>query len=168
MAPTITTRLTARLPRRRPRTIPDPDLVTPGATGARGSNDGPLHGYPTDYYPTPAVMPTGEPNRGDELTWVAQQIALHAAAGTLDEGTMHLLDDQITHRQAQWIKAIEATTTARHRTNDGLIAATTHLKEVAEHKLTRHHDLIDRARAHYHAAHTETTNALQRSVSETE
>lgn len=162
--PTRLTKLASRLPRRPRRRAgtPDPGLVTPGATtGRAGHDDGPLHGYPTDYYPTPATMPTSEPNRADELTWVTQQVALHAAAGTLDEGTMHLLDDQITHRLTQWHDAINTTTLARARTNDGLVAATTYLKQTAATTLAQHHDQLDRARRKYHAAHTETLEALE-------
>lgn len=167
MTRTLPTRLAAlfprllHLPRRRPG-APDPELVIPGATtGRAGDDDGPLHGYPSDYYPTPATMPTSEPNRADELTWVTQQVALHAAAGTLDEGTMHLLDDQITHRLTQWHDAINTTTLARARTNDGLIAATTYLKQSAAATLGQHHDQLDRARREYHAAHVETLEALE-------
>jgi hypothetical protein len=78
-------------------------------------------------FATDHTLPQGPADRGDELVWVATRIELHAAAGALDDGTPHVLDAEINHRNAQWDDAVDHDAAHRTRTAKALHA------EEAEH-----------------------------------
>jgi len=92
----------------------------------------PATGYPHHYFPALHPLPTGEPNRADELLWVDTEIARHAAAGTLDEYSLHVLDAQIEARKQQWLQAVDAASARRDHTIRGLIATETHYATYAD------------------------------------
>jgi hypothetical protein len=113
---------------RRPDTPPQNSIANPlaGDTNATDPAARPADGYPHHYVPIPHILPTGEPNRGDELLWVETEIARHAAAGTLDEGTAHLLDATIDARLTEWHHAIDAAAARRRHVGAGLHATQRH------------------------------------------
>ena len=98
------------------------------AAGPRDDLDG-------DDAPLHHPLPTGEPNRGDELLWVTTQIAKHADAGTLDENNHHILNAQIDARLEQWLHAIDAAAARRKFIIECLIAATSNYSIVANEQL---------------------------------
>lgn len=84
-------------------------------------------------HPIDHALPQSAPVRADELVWVATQIALHAAAGTLDEGNPHILDSEILHRARQWDQAVLQDANTRRRTAHSLRAEETqHLIRLRE------------------------------------
>ena len=95
----------------------------------------PAAGYPHQYFAIHHPLPTGEPNRGDELLWVATEISRHAEAGTLDENNHHLLNTQIQARHQQWLHAIDAAAARRASVIEGLIAGATNYSIVANEHL---------------------------------
>lgn len=99
-------------------------------------------------YPADHLLPQGSVNRGDELVWVATRVEMYAEAGSLDEGTPHVLDAEINHRHAQWDDAVDLVAAHRTRTAKALHA------EEAEH-LTGLLEALGALRAEKARAHTE-------------
>lgn len=132
---TALTRLTRRLRPARPEQT-SPWVGHPGLTIHDTDPSGqPAEGYPHQYFAVHHPLPTGEPNRGDELLWVTTQIAKHADAGTLDENNHHILNAQIDARLEQWLHAIDAAAARRKFIIEGLIAATSNYSIVANEQL---------------------------------
>lgn len=96
-------------------------------------------------HPTDHPLPQGTPNRADELVWVATQIELHAAAGTLDDGNPHVLDAEIVKRLEQWNQAVAQEAAGRRRTAQGLHA------EEMQHLVMVREQVADLRVAHLHA-----------------
>ncbi len=107
-----------------------PDYDTDRDPAAR-----PTSGYPFHFHPLPHPLPSGQPNRGDELLWVETEIARHADAGSLDEGTDRLLDATIDAKLDQWTRAIHTASMSQHRMARGIHAAEAHYLTVAEAQL---------------------------------
>lgn len=160
-APTPTTRLT-RLLQRLSHHYPKPNnhSATPEPLIGNGTNPDPdtadptgqpAHGYPHHHHPIGHQLTLGQPNRGDELTFIDTEIARAHAAGILDEGTLHYLDHLIDTRSRQWHHAIDIATRRHHHLADSLIATATYYHRLA------HHDL-DTTRALHAATTTENTH----------
>lgn len=107
-----------------------PDYDTDRDPAAR-----PTSGYPFHFHPLPHPLPSGQPNRGDELLWVETEVARHADAGTLDEGTAHLLDAAIDAKLDQWTRAIHAASASQHRMARGIHAGEVHYLTLAQAQL---------------------------------
>ncbi len=62
--------------------------------------------FPLRYHATDHPLSYGIPDRADVITWIDREIAKHAHANTLDEGTRTILDAELDKQHGQWVESI--------------------------------------------------------------
>ena len=72
--------------------------------------------FPLRYHATDHSLTYGIPDRADVIRWIDQEIAKHANANTLDEGTRSILDAELDEQHAQWVESIRQYARSRART----------------------------------------------------